>query len=528
MTDPDRSQPSFADQGAAKASTWIDLAREPDFLLGAAQVSPSASEITVGANRIRVQRRVMQVLVALVRAKGGIVSRDSLVASCWGGLAVSDDAINRCIQQLRRLAENELAGTYAIETLPRIGYRLSLTGPTRDGEAESRPEASPRRGWLAAAAAAVVVAALATGLWVFQGRSKAPAAGAPPIAVLPFRASAGDPLERAFAAGVADEVAGALAKTDLKVFSQDLPVDPAAREAAAEKLGARFTIDGLVARTADHHLVLNVHMDDLPVHALLWSAKFDRPEAQSQTMQEQVAAKIAGVAQCALDVNGFNGGRTDDATVGLYLKACDLWNEPEGKAELSSLLQQIVRREPRFAKGWAMLAQFSITSSRDDDALNSPDLAARLRRDAEEAVRRAQQLDPREPLVYVTLYDLQPPNGDFRRREAILAKGLAFNPDAPSLLGREADVLGQVGRMDEAAIAARRAMELDPLSPEHMQAAAQFTAFDGDLSSARALVERALRLWPDLPDMWWVRLGIEAREGDTGQALKMLDGPPGP
>jgi hypothetical protein len=28
--------------------------------------------------------------------------------------------------------------------------------------------------------------------------------------------------------------------------------------------------------------------------------------------------------------------------------------------------------------------------------------------------------------------------------------------------------------------------------------------------------------------MWWLRLGIEAREGDTGQALKWLDGPPGP
>src|SRR5579859_3495864 len=84
VTDLDRPEPTFADAGAAMAPTWIDLAREPDLQLGAAQVSPSASEITVGADRIRLQHRVMQVLVALVRAKGGIVSRDALVASCWG------------------------------------------------------------------------------------------------------------------------------------------------------------------------------------------------------------------------------------------------------------------------------------------------------------------------------------------------------------------------------------------------------------------------------------------------------------
>ncbi|HLZ83392.1 MAG TPA: winged helix-turn-helix domain-containing protein, partial [Caulobacteraceae bacterium] len=470
---------------------------------------------------------------ALVRAKGGIVSRDALVASCWGGLAVSDDAINRCIQQLRRLAENQLAGTYAIETLPRIGYRLSLTERAGDGAAAPRPAAPGptagwRRRWLAAATAAALLVALGAGVWVFQGRSKAPAAGAPPIAVLPFRASAGDPLERAFASGVADEVASALAKTDLKVFSRDLPADPAARETAAEKLGARFAIDGLVVRTGDHQLVLNVRLDDLPVHGLLWSAKFDRPETQAQTMQEQVAAKIAGVAQCALDVNGFNGGRTDDETVGLYLKACDLWDEPEGKAELGALLQQIVQREPRFAKGWARLALFSFNSSQDDDAVASPDLAAKFRHDAEEAVRRAQQLDPREPLVYATLYDLQPPNSAFRQREAILARGLSFKPDSPDLLGRKSYLLEQVGRMDEAVIAARRAMELDPLSPERTMEAAKVMAFDGDLSSARALAERALRLWPDLPDLWWGRLAIEAREGDTRQALKLLDGPPGP
>ena len=109
---PDRSAP-------------IDLAREADLRLGSALVRPSLSEVVVASQTIRLQPRVMQVLVALARADGEVVSRDELLASCWGGLAIGDDAINRCIGRLRRLSEEEAPGAFTIGTLPRIGYRLS-------------------------------------------------------------------------------------------------------------------------------------------------------------------------------------------------------------------------------------------------------------------------------------------------------------------------------------------------------------------------------------------------------------------
>ena len=47
----------------------------------------------------------MQVLVALHRAFPNVVSRDDLIASCWEGRVVGDDAINRAIGRLRRLSE---------------------------------------------------------------------------------------------------------------------------------------------------------------------------------------------------------------------------------------------------------------------------------------------------------------------------------------------------------------------------------------------------------------------------------------
>jgi DNA-binding winged helix-turn-helix (wHTH) protein len=106
------------------ASPLIRLAREPDFRLGALTIRPSLCEVLARGGRQRLQPRVMQVLVALARMEDRAVSRDALIESCWGGRIVGEDAINRCIGRLRRLAET-FDGGFSIETLARVGYRLN-------------------------------------------------------------------------------------------------------------------------------------------------------------------------------------------------------------------------------------------------------------------------------------------------------------------------------------------------------------------------------------------------------------------
>jgi DNA-binding winged helix-turn-helix (wHTH) protein/tetratricopeptide (TPR) repeat protein len=123
----------------------IDLAHEPEFALGQLLVSPPRREVTgPDGQRHIVQHRVMQVLIALVRAKGSIVTRDELTASCWDGRIVGEDAINRVISQLRKLARTTGDEGLLIETLPKIGYRLpGDLGPT-DGVGTG-PKAEPDR-----------------------------------------------------------------------------------------------------------------------------------------------------------------------------------------------------------------------------------------------------------------------------------------------------------------------------------------------------------------------------------------------
>jgi len=152
----------------------ISLADEPDFKVGTMDVRPSVRQIMAGGKSETLEPRVMQLLVALGRAPGEVVSRDTLVALCWAGRAIGEDAINRAIGKLRRCAEAD--GSFRIETIPRVGYRLVETGSAAMAELPDEPaplvpvpRRTSRRIFLATGAAAA--AAALAGLTIWKGRS---------------------------------------------------------------------------------------------------------------------------------------------------------------------------------------------------------------------------------------------------------------------------------------------------------------------------------------------------------------------
>jgi DNA-binding winged helix-turn-helix (wHTH) protein len=156
----------------------IDLAHQPDFLLGSLTVKASTREIVHSdTSRDVLEPRVMQVLVALHRASPNVVSRDDLVAQCLEGRVVGDDAINGAIGKLRRLSETRQGMSFAIETIPRVGYRLAV--PAQPGQAAITDKSDyPGRGnrrALLARSVAVGVAALSGGWWLATRRPAPPA-----------------------------------------------------------------------------------------------------------------------------------------------------------------------------------------------------------------------------------------------------------------------------------------------------------------------------------------------------------------
>ena len=104
-------------------SPWpIDLAHLSPFCLGEVEIRPASREIVSGERREVLEPLVMQVLVTLASARGETLSRDDLIAACWGGRCVTDDAVNRVMSRLRSLARG--FGGFEVETITKVGYRL--------------------------------------------------------------------------------------------------------------------------------------------------------------------------------------------------------------------------------------------------------------------------------------------------------------------------------------------------------------------------------------------------------------------
>ena len=112
---------------ASPRSAPVILAREGAFALGPLRIDPSLRAVLGAGCSETLEPRVMQVLVVLARAGGTIVTRDELTMSCWGGRVVGEDAINRTLGRLRRLARQTDA--FQLETIRKVGYRLVVLPP---------------------------------------------------------------------------------------------------------------------------------------------------------------------------------------------------------------------------------------------------------------------------------------------------------------------------------------------------------------------------------------------------------------
>jgi len=120
----------MAISGLAGVQRAIRLARVSPFQLGTVSVEPGTRQIirSDGA-RETLEPRVMQVLVALAEAQGRILGRDDLIAMCWDGRIVGDNAIHRAVSKVRDLGQTFGGGEFRLETITKVGYRM-IVRPT--------------------------------------------------------------------------------------------------------------------------------------------------------------------------------------------------------------------------------------------------------------------------------------------------------------------------------------------------------------------------------------------------------------
>jgi Tol biopolymer transport system component/DNA-binding winged helix-turn-helix (wHTH) protein len=97
-----------------------------DFQIGEWTIQPSVNRLRRGDEAVRLEPKVMQVLVCLAEHGGEVVSRDDLIARVWPDVFVTDDVLHRAIRELRRILGDSSSHPRYIETIRKRGYRLMV------------------------------------------------------------------------------------------------------------------------------------------------------------------------------------------------------------------------------------------------------------------------------------------------------------------------------------------------------------------------------------------------------------------
>lgn len=492
---------------APPRSPWpIDLAHIRPFRIGDVEVRPASREVVGGSQREVLEPLVMQVLVALASARGEILSRDDLIEACWGGRAVTDDALNRVLSRLRALART--FESFQVETIVKVGYRLvEIGGDQRSASPESwlaRPKepAGVGRRPLLIGGAAVAVSALGAGAWMAWNRYAATTRQSS-IAVLPFANLSGDPARQYFADGMAEELRSALARIGrLKVIgrtSSESVRDMEAR-AAARKLGVGHILLGSI-RQSSTTIRVSAQLVDGSSGVELWSETYDRPPGDILAIQSGIAQRVAEalVVRLAADERTalVAGGTTSAAAYDLMLKTRALdasFDSEEAQRKAVGFMDAAIALDPQYADAHATrsLRLLQIASFFVDSVAEAHAMAE----DAARGARRAVALAPNiaaghSALGWALHFQLL-----FIEAQRALERAYRLGRGDARTLRIYGTFLWRIGKVGEAQKLADESAALDPLHPRHLYMVAQIHMAARRYGEAVAAARRSLQLAP--------------------------------
>lgn len=507
-------------------------------LVGGLCLRPSQRQVVAGARQETVQPRVMQVLVALCRAEGRVLSRDDLIERCWGGIVVGDDAINRSIAKVRQLAALTTPPSFEIETVPRVGYRLIVAPPAaRDAAAQPAP-ARPQSRPDAPASASVYASVYA---------SAAPSAA--PNADRPARGAARlNPRRSALAASAGIALLGLAAwllRSDLRtgIAPPRLTVAVSVSDADAPGWGRGLTdelaylagpgkplqfLDGPAPGAAALRLQIDTQREGALLSARavlrgaapgasLWAYRAPA-NADAQALRLQLGHVLARVIGCAASFGGTSPQPVPHLAA--LLTACERLDDglAASDAEASDAWRRAAAMDPENDAVHAMAAWIGASYAQGlDDAAARP-LLAEMRKLA----ARLRGTPAREAWYAAVEPELDGNHATIARLTALDA-AVAASPDNPFLQIAHAELLAAIGQEQRALEAARRAVALEPSSAAMRGQLVLRLAAAGYGDTARSELQAAEKIWPGSVSMRDARFRFDLRYGDAAALIRAID-----
>jgi len=364
----------------------------------------------------------------------------------------------------------------------------------------------------------------------FGYRYLKPAGGGPisSIAVLPFQNKSGDPNSEYLSAGLAESLIYRLTQLpNLKVSPTSAVIRYKGNDIEVAKIASELGVDavmtGRLAQIGDN-LTISVELVDVRNNTLLWGEQYERKMSDLLATQREIAATIAQKLQLKLsgdDAKGITKKYTDNsAAYQLFLKGRFYGSKRTAKDAQKAIesYQQAVALDPKYAMAYAGLAEANWFL-----ALYSYPQLNELVPKARELALKAIELDgslaePHSVLGAICFsYDRDFACG---LREQKLATEL--NPNYMEGHRRYGLDLMNLGRFDEARVATKRALEIDPLAPVTNQQYAWLLFFEKKYDESETLSKRNIDLDPNYWYAHWQLFLVYRQRRDYVAAVEEL------
>jgi TolB-like protein/DNA-binding winged helix-turn-helix (wHTH) protein/tetratricopeptide (TPR) repeat protein len=469
------------------------------FVVGNWQVYPDQGILSGPDGDQHLEPKVMGVLVFLAQREGEVARREELLSEIWTGTIVTDEALSRVISVLRtHLGDNSREPKY-IQTIPKVGYRLLMPvtrlPPAATPTPTSRqPQWPKRRRWPLLLGAVAVFAAIL--MWVGhekdQGDPGGPAgfasltdwfdylaaqregsAGTTSIAVLPFEMLGAPEPGDAFSEGLTDELTNSLSQIKgLKVVARRSSYSFRNRNDDVPTVGRLLNVDAVLegsVRPDGDSIRINAQLSDVDDGYLIWSDAVDVSlgglyAAQESLVTEVVAALGNHFPDSRLEPPANSEHRPDNEAYRLYLMSGNFLWQLRGEAPLRKsieLYRQALALDPTFSRAHIALARSLVllpfystepmesTFSKAESVLNAQEYTDKRDQGEAESVR-----------AFIAWNRWQ-----WEEAEERFQRSLELAPDLPNTYQWYSEHLAAVGRRAEGLEAAKRARELDEISP---------------------------------------------------------------
>jgi TolB-like protein/DNA-binding winged helix-turn-helix (wHTH) protein len=478
------------------------------------ELDRNSYELRRAGRALKLERIPLDILLLLVERRGGLVSREDIVAKIWGKdvFLDTDNSINSAIRKIRQVLKDDSENPVFIQTVTGKGYRF-IAVVTENGQPHTQQEDAgqqpvylqalesdsvvsgdriekpvPQPGttesaqvlsarsswklrWMVLSASLVLL--LAAGAYVVRVRARSNSAAGQRrvmLAVLPFANLSNDPEQEYFSDGLTEETI-----TDLGELNPERLGVIARTSSASYKhtnktiaqigheLGVDYVLEGSVRREgASARISAQLIRVEDQVH--LWAHNYERETGGLLALQNELGKAIAQQVQVKLAPpyagRSTNKYAPNPEAYELYLKGRFYLNQrtfPEIDKS-TEYFQRAIERDPGFALGYAGLADSYVAN-----AIRSPqDFYPK----AKAADSRALELDDDLAEAHATLgaekadfeYDWQGAEQEFKR-------AIELNPNYAEGHFRYAwAYLTPLGRSEQAIAEMKKALELDPFS----------------------------------------------------------------